>query len=120
MKFRNKVLHEIELIDRSGHIFQDLGSLYSSMSDYWSVLVDLGDGILACRDLEELKVRKEITTKCANITSRYSTMLNNECHLIINEAKEKLYSSNIVDRINKTTIDRINGEHSKILNKVHE
>lgn len=106
-------------MNRKGHTFQDLSSLYTSMSNYWSILMDLGDGILNCQSLEELKMRKEIATKCAKIVNNFDLLLTNECKLIISKSKEDLTSKqDDVDEINASTIHLLNQKHDDILAKV--
>lgn len=107
-------------MDRTGFGGRDMSLLYSSMSDYWSVLLDLGDGIFHCQDLEELKIRKEIATKCDKLVTQFDLELNVEYQKIINEAKEELKSKDQSENINNDTIERLKQEHDKILNKVVE
>ena len=90
LELRRKFLNILHQMNINGHEFNKLSDLYSSMSSYWKIMQDLGDGILYCKDLEEIKNRNELTTKSSKIQEKNVNEFQEICNKQITEIKEKL------------------------------
>jgi hypothetical protein len=106
---RKKFLNILDEMNINGHRFNKLSDLYSSMSSFWKLMQDLGDGILNCKDLEEIKIRNEIITKSLQVQDKHSKFFQKICTDKITETKEKIFrngqfENKIKDQI-KTFLD---------------
>jgi hypothetical protein len=58
VELRKFILEKLDKMNITGHKFNNLNGLHSSMCSYWKTLEELGFGILNCKDLEEIKMIK--------------------------------------------------------------
>lgn len=70
LNLRVNLIGRLHKMNKCGHSFNDLNVFYDSMKSFWSTLEDLGDGILTCRDIFEIKIRKQAATICSSILSK--------------------------------------------------
>jgi hypothetical protein len=99
-ELRKIILENLDKMDKTGHKFNNLNGLHSSMCSYWKTLEDLGFGILNCKDLEEIKMRNEISTKCTNLMVLYEEQFCQNCQILIETRQnelEKEYSEEVVN-----------------------
>lgn len=89
-KLRIELLDRLQSINKNGHAFNNLSNLYNSLCSFWATLESIGDGILSCENLCEIKCRNQISRfyfKCIEI---YNKQLNNECIKVIENSYEIL------------------------------
>ena len=95
-------MNHLLALDTSGHSFGSLNDLYSRMSFDWRTLEDIGEGIMSCRDLEELRVRNEISKKSNVLIDCFMQKLTNECNELISKSLVTLsaqYSSQLSENV---------------------
>ena len=102
LKARRFIVNHLFALDTSQHTFGSLKELYSRMSFDWRTLEDIGEGIMSCRDLEELRVRNEISKKTNTLIELYMHKLTNECNDLISGSLIKLsaqYSTSLSEDV---------------------
>ncbi len=90
----NHLLNEIKNEDR----YKTMHDLYTKVSSNWQTMIDLGDGILSSKDLEEIRIRNELAGKTKNIIFENESNFKTECENIIKENSVSL-NSKYDDRI---------------------
>ena len=116
-ELRALILQKLEKMDKTGHSFNSLSAFYTSMRSYWKTLEDLGFGILNCKDLEEIKMRNEISTKCTSLVEQYGGMFCECCQRIIQNGQKDL-EKNYTDEDFDETIFKINDSYKEFLRKI--
>jgi hypothetical protein len=116
-ELRKLILLKLENMNKTGHMFDSLTGLYVSMCSYWKTLEDLGFGILNCKDLEEIKMRNEISTKCSILISQYDDRFYKNCQAMVQKAQRDLENS-YTDGIFNDTISMIDELYKDNLGKI--
>ena len=118
-ELRALILQRLEGMDKTGHLFNNLSSLYYSMVSYWKTLEDLGSGILNCKDLEEIKMRNEISTKCTLLVAQFGDKFCSHCQKIIQIAQKEI-EKNYSEEFCQETNFKINNAFEKYLREAFD
>ena len=88
-----------EMKNADKHRFDNMHDLYTKMSSNWTTIENHGDSILSCKDLEEIRVRNELSKKVKNIINGYEEQFKVKCDEIIKEnysLLEKNYNDHLM------------------------
>ena len=114
LALRADLFDTLERMNRQGHVFPDLASLYTSMCSYWTTLDDLGDGILNCKDLEEIKLRNEMSAKCSKLVAKFESAFYDTCKEITHRAMRQLDDNGYSEEVDLKTTSAIRSKYDEV------
>ena len=115
LELREKIFGKLTQMNCEGQSFDSLEAFYNRMSAWWKTLFDLGDGILNCKDLVEIRIRNEIAMSASSIISKYSQTFSEQCHSIIHNNFNKIEVQENEQSINQEVIVEINNSFQETL-----
>ncbi|RNA04921.1 interferon-induced very large GTPase 1-like [Brachionus plicatilis] len=84
LELRKKLIKNMDEIDKE-FVIENLSALYTRLDSHWNTISSTGKNIFNCKDLEELKIRNEISAISHEIFEKYRTNLNKEIDEKINK-----------------------------------
>ncbi|RNA40886.1 hypothetical protein BpHYR1_033599 [Brachionus plicatilis] len=109
LELRKKLIQQIDLVNEE-NVIKNLTDLYTNLCYNWETISKTGENIFKCKDLEEIKIRDEISAKSINLLTRHRTalakILDDLINDIINSYKEKEIFDNSIETKCKHDIER--------------
>jgi hypothetical protein len=60
MKLRGLIVNKLDSINCDEQNYASLVNLYDKMASYWQTIIEVGENIMNCKDLFEIRIRNEI------------------------------------------------------------
>ncbi|RNA07481.1 interferon-induced very large GTPase 1-like [Brachionus plicatilis] len=120
LELRKKLMQQIDLVNEE-NVIKNFPDLYSNLSSHWETISKTGENIFNCKDLEEIKIRDEISAKSNDLLTKHRTelakILDDLINQIINSYKEKQIFDNSIETQCKHDIERCVEERKEKVNQ---
>lgn len=88
LELRKRLFDYLTHSNMGKYHIDSMANFYDVMCSHWTTIRNVGDNILKCKDLEEIKIREEISLKATNAIDKHKDHFNNGMELILKELNQ--------------------------------